>query len=345
MKNATRHDRLNMNVGVVGAGRQGWRRANAIRASHLGTLSRVADVDYRAARKLATAYSCESTTNWKEVVEAEDVEIVIVCTPPNTHAKIATSALRNQKHVLCEKPLARSLIEARKIQSAIRHDTKFKCGFNYRFHPAILQARKWLSKRRIGTPYYVRSVHGICGRPGYEKDWRTKSKVSGGGQLMDQGMHCLDLFRYFFGEFSEAMSFTTTYYWNIRVEDNIFGLLRTSDGKIASLHASWTEWKNIFTFQIVGEKGYIQIEGLGESYGDELARLGLRNFHAPFTDQTIHFRRADNSWVEEWRNFVHAIRGDEDLNGSLKDGLMALQLAQALYDSAHKKRVVSIMRR
>jgi predicted dehydrogenase len=331
-----------MNVGLVGAGRQGWRRANAIRQSRLGDLSKVADLDYAAAKSFGKMFSCQYTKNWIDLVQSEDIEIVVVCTPPNTHAKIVSSALRNHKHVLCEKPLARSLSEANRISRAIRRDTKFKCGFNYRFHPAIMQARKWLNRQSVGDPYYIRCVHGICGRPGYEKDWRAKSSISGGGQLMDQGLHCLDLFRYFLGEFSEASAFTNTYYWKIPVEDNVFGLLRTKQGKIASLHASWTEWKNVFKFQIIGERGYIQVQGLGGSYGEEFARLGFRTLSKPFSDHTIHYRGADNCWVEEWRNFIQAIERNEEPNGSLKDGLMAIELAEALYDSAKRKRIVNI---
>lgn len=331
-----------MNVGLVGAGLQGWRRATAIRESHVGHLSIVSDLNETAARRLAKEFTCQSTTRWRNVVQSKEIDIVLVCTPPNTHAQIAKSALRNKKHVLCEKPLAITLKEAKGIQAAITPGLKFKCGFNYRFHPAVNQAKQWLKRGVIGDLYYVRCVHGITGRPGYEKDWRANPAISGGGQLMDQGMHCLDLFRYFMGEFCEAFAYTSTYYWNMRVEDNVFGLLRTSGGRTASFQVSWTEWRNIFELQIVGERGYIRLQGLGGSYDSEKVTLGIRNFHKPFSDRTIHYTEKDRSWVNEWQNFIHAIEEDVEPSGSFEDGLRALTMTKSLYDSTRLKRPVEI---
>jgi predicted dehydrogenase len=302
----------------------------------------VADLNETATRSLAKEFSCKSTTSWKNVVQSKDIDIVLICTPPNTHAPIAKSALRNKKHVLCEKPLARTLKEAKDMQAAITPGIKFKCGFNYRFHPAVNQAKQWLTRGVIGDPYYIRCVHGICGRPGYEKDWRANPAISGGGQLMDQGMHCLDLFRYFMGEFCEAFAYASTYYWKMRVEDNLFGILRTSRGKTASFHVSWTEWKNIFELQIVGERGYIRLDGLGGSYDSEQVSLGIRNFHKPFSDRTIHYTDRDRPWVNEWRNFIHAIEVDGNPSGSFEDGLRALIMTQSLYDSTRLKKTVAI---
>ena len=159
---------------------------------------------------------------------------------------------------------------------------------------------------------------------------------------MDQGMHCLDLFRYFLGEFCEVTAFTETYYWDMPVEDNAFALLRTQSRKIASLHVSWTEWRNVFALQIVGKKGYIEIEGLGASYGTELGRLGLRDFYRPFSERTIRYTGGDKSWIREWLNFTQAIENNIEPNGSLEDGLKALVLAKALYDSARSKKVVRL---
>jgi predicted dehydrogenase len=162
-------------------------------------------------------------------------------------------------------------------------------------------------------------------------------RISGGGELMDQGMHVIDLCRWFMGEFNQVFGMTTTSFWNTApVEDNAFALLHTERGQIASFHVSWTQWKNLFSFELLGKDGYIIIEGLGGSYGTERAILGRRAFLKPFREVTIEFRGEDQSWDEEWKEFSSAIKENREPLGNGKDGLEALRLAQAIYESAAK---------
>lgn len=333
-----------MKVGLVGAGLQGLRRARALRAFDDTSLAIVADVNREKAETLAKEMGCQATTNWKEVVGKQHIDAVLICTPPNLHAAIATEAIKSGKHVLCEKPLGRNSQEAKEIlEAARRYGVKLKCGLNHRHHPGIQQARKWFDEGVIGEPIFMRCRYGIGGRPGYEKEWRMKREISGGGQLMDQGIHVLDLARWFLGDFVEASGFLQTAFWDIApLEDNAFALLKTERGKVASIHVSWTQWKNIFSFEIFGMDGYIVVEGLGGSYGREKATLGKRDFSKPFSEETIEFRGEDRSWHEEWKEFTNAIKENREPAGNGQDCVQTLKLVETIYKSAAKGSVVKV---
>jgi len=145
---------------------------------------------------------CEATDNWEDLVERNDVETVIIATPNHLHAPMSIAALSRGKHVLCEKPLARDPEEAKQIVDAARENRlKLKCGFTLRHHLGIQQAREWFDKGSIGQLIFLRSRYGMCGRARYDKEWRARAEFSGGGELIDQGVHVLDLFRWFAGDF------------------------------------------------------------------------------------------------------------------------------------------------
>jgi len=332
-----------MRVGLIGAGLQGWRRAPVLKQFPGTEVVIVATAHQETAERLANSIGCQATTNWAEVVE-KDLDAVLVCTPPHLHAPISIAAMKTGKHVLCEKPLARSLDEAEEIvKVAQENGVKLKCGFNHRHHPGIQQAREWFDNGIIGELNFLRCRYGICGRPGYEKEWRAKPEIAGGGHLMEQGIHAIDLFRWFLGEFTEVVSFTATRFWDMApLEDNAFALFRTEKGQVASLHSSLTQWKNLFSFEIFGQDGYILVEGLGASYGTEKVTLGKRALLEPFKEETTEFRGGDRSWYEEWREFVAAIEEDREPLGNGRDGLEALRLVNAVYQSAANSCVVKL---
>jgi predicted dehydrogenase len=221
------------------------------------------------------------------------------------------------------------------VNAARDNCIKLKCGFNHRHHPGILQAREWYDNGVIGEISFIRCRYGIGGRPGYEKDWRMNPEISGGGQLMDQGMHVIDLCRWFLGDFNWIYGITATSFWDISpLEDNAFVMLHTEKGQTAQFHVSWTEWKNLFSFEIFGKNGYIKVEGLGGSYGNERVTLGKRALFEPFREETVEFRGEDKSWLAEWREFASAIKDDREPMGNGDDGLEALRIVQAVYDSS-----------
>ena len=333
---------ISMKVGIIGAGLQGRRRAGAILESG-DELVMVADLESERAKLLADAMNCQATDKWETVAISEDIEAVVICTPPQLHEMVSLAALRQRKHVLCEKPLARNVEEARRMVDTARDNhVKLKCGFNHRHHPGITQAREWYDSGHIGEISFIRCRYGIGGRPGYEKDWRMNPEISGGGQLMDQGMHVIDLCRWFLGDFNRIYGITSTSFWDIApLEDNAFVLLQTEKGQTAQFHVSWTEWKNLFSFEIFGKDGYITVEGLGGSYGTERATLGKRAFLEPFREETVEFRGEDKSWLTEWHEFTSAIQDDREPLSNGDDGLEVLRIVRAVYESAADARQYS----
>jgi len=326
-------------VGIIGTGLQGRRRAGVLRQFSDTQLIAVTSNLTEQSRRLAEDMKCEMIDDWEKMITRQDIDIIIVCTPPNWHLPMCNAALENGKHVLCEKPLARNPEEAELIMKlAERKGLKLKCGFNHRHHPAIKQAREWFDQGLIDEPIFIRSEYGIGGRPGYEKDWRANVEISGGGQLMDQGMHVIDLSRWFLGDFTDVTGFLQTAYWDIApLEDNAFCLLRTKIGQVASIHVSWTQWKNLFRFEIFGKGGYITIEGLGGSYGVEKAILGKRAFLKPFKEEVIEFRGGDISWEEEWREFKNAIQENREPMANGRDGFEAVKIAYLIYETSKNR--------
>jgi predicted dehydrogenase len=334
---------LKMKVGLIGAGLQGKRRTLAIKESNSAEVVIVADTDRARAELLAEECKCSAVINWEDVIACNDAEAVIIATPPHLHAPMCLKALEHGKHVLCEKPLARTSEEAAEMVAAARRNgLRLKTGFNLRHHPAIAQAKNLVETGTIGEIIFIRSRYGISGRPDYARDWRLDPEISGGGQLMDQGMHVLDLSRWFLGDFASAFGCLQNGFWQSPAEDNAFALLRTARGQTASLHVSWTQWKNLFSFEVFGREGYIVVEGLGGSYGTERLITGKRVPGEPFKEETIEFRGADRSWQDEWREFVAAIREDREPCGNGDDGLQALRLAETIYDSAGQGRALKI---
>lgn len=301
------------------------------------------DIDESKVAELAKAYGSAIYSDWRTVVRDSDIDAIVVCTPNDTHAEISIEALKAGKHVLCEKPIARNVDEATRILEASRKSmAKIKCGFNHRYHPAIMRAKGIVDSGEIGKLIFIRCRYGTTGRKGYENDWRMNPEISGGGQLIDQGQHTLDLFRWFGGEISEVMGYTDTLFWNVPVEDNAFALLRAKAGHICSMHMNWTEWKNLFSFEIFGKTGYLKIEGLGGSYGIEKLIQGKMDLDAPFSEKVTEFKEQDISFREEWREFTSAIKENRESISNAEDGLAALKITAAIYESSKEGRSVKI---
>jgi len=318
---------------------------NACRdAAQKCALAVIADKTFARAETAAKDFGCAAEKTWQEAVSREDVDIVLVCTPPHVHAEISIAALQSGKHVLCEKPLARSLAEAEAMLAAARNAGKIlKCGFNHRHHPAIWQAKKIFDGGELGRPLFGRCRYGICGRPEYEKEWRADPNQAAGGQFIEQGTHAIDLFRWFLGEIKETTGMTANRYFNKQtLDEDGMALFRASTGATAMLHTSITQWKNLFSFEIFGSDGYASVEGLGGSYGTERLMVGRRDFDAPFNESVTEFRGGDISWREEWKEFLSAITEDREPLGNGQDGYKALQIALAAYESEKSGKIIKL---
>ena len=274
----------------------------------------------------------------------KDIDAVVVSTPTNLLAPIASSALGNGKHVLCEKPLARTAEEAKRlVMQAQSRKLVLKTGFSLRHYPGISFAhRSVLHQRVIGEPLILRCRYGHGGRPGYEQEWRTNPQVVPGGEMLDQGIHIVDLFRWFLGDFSAATGMVTTNYWPTKpLEDNAFAIFRTPEGHVASLHVSWTQWKNLFSLEIFGTDGYVVVDGLGGNYGTQCVTVGQRLADgSPPHERVRTFAGEVRSLHDEWEEFESAIREQREPLGNGYDGWQALRMVYAVYEASETARMV-----
>ncbi len=316
----------------------------AIKKTGRGRLVAVADADKSKAAALAEAYGAEISANWRELVCRRDLDIVIIAVPNKFLKPIALAALREGKHILCEKPFGRNESEGKAILAAGRKYRRLiKVGFNNRFHPGIFRAKQLLEEGRIGRVLFMRSRHGHGARVGVEKEWRSNPDIAGGGELRDQGVHLIDMCRWFGGEFDYAYGAVDTKYWKIKVDDNAFAILR---GKrvTASFHVSTTNWGNIFSLEIFGTKGVLNVEGLGRHYGTETLKIGLQ--YPPYgnlKEEVFSYPRdVDESWEKEWQNFTDALAGKGKMIGDAEDGVWANRIADAIYRSSRSGRQVKL---
>jgi predicted dehydrogenase len=256
-----------------------------------------------------------------------------VATTHDALAATALAATEAGKHVLVEKPAARRSSELRPVREAsVRQGTVTKVGFNHRFHPSMQRARKIFDDGGIGSLLYIRARYGHGGRPGYDREWRADPRLAGGGELLDQGTHLIDLARWFAGDFVEAAGHLSTYFWDMPVEDNAFVMLKTAGGQVAWLHASWTEWKNLFSFEIFGKTGKLQIDGLGGSYGPErLTYYRMLPELGPPETVSWEYPAADRSWQDEFNHFADCVATGAQPSGNLEDAIAALEIVERLY--------------
>ena len=327
-----------MRVAIIGCGLIGQKRARALGDA---VLAAVADTNPQRAKQLAGQYpGCEVAPDWQACVNRTDIDLVIVSTVNDGLAPITLGAVRQGKHVLVEKPAGRKAAELWVVQQAARSaGALVKVGFNHRFHPAFQKARALVDAGELGPLLYIRGRYGHGGRLGYDREWRADPAIAGGGELLDQGVHLIDLSRWFLGDFVDVQGHVDTYFWDMPVEDNGFLSLRTAGGQTAWLHASCTEWKNLFCFEIFGRDGKLQIDGLGGSYGVErlsfykmLPRMGP-------PDTTIwEYPGEDLSWRAEFADFRDCIARGQQPGGNLEDARAALEVVGAVYELSAARR-------
>ena len=332
-------------VGVVGCGLIGRRRALEANSHPASTCVAVADPDAQARRALADAARAEATSEWEQLVDRSDIDVVVVSTPTGFLADISIAALESGKHVLVEKPMGRSLSEALRMQAAADAAGLYlKVGFNHRYHPAIAEAHRRFMCGDIGTLINLRARYGHGGRPGYEKEWRGDRVLAGGGELTDQGVHVIDLIHWFAGVPRSASAYLQTAVWPLAdLEDNAFALLRFDSGAVASFHTSWTQWKNLFSFEVFGDRGALVIEGLGGNYGTETLRVIRRQPEGGAPEVEVYrFGDERSSWRLEWDDFVTTLCGDGEMMGTAEDGVAAMRVLDVLYRSARTSAAVEV---
>jgi predicted dehydrogenase len=328
-----------MNAAIVGCGLIGAKRAQALQGTRLVAC---ADPRLERAEDLARQWpGCEAVKEWRQIVDRKDVDIVVVATPHASLASITMGMVVAGKHVLVEKPAARHADELPPvIDAAAREGVLVRVGFNHRYHRALRTAHDLVGRGAVGDLLFVRARYGHGGRIGYEKEWRADPRLSGGGELIDQGVHLIDLARWFLGDFVEVRGSAERYFWPMPVDDNAFLLLKTASKRVAFLHASCTEWKNLFSFEIVGRDGKLQVDGLGGSYGVErLTHYRMLPQMGPPETTIWEYPMADDSWSVEFGEFLEDLQRGRQPAASLADAHAALRIVGEVYrDSGYDYR-------
>ncbi len=327
--------RRGLRVGMVGCGRIGSRRVDALAPQD--ALIACHDVDGQAADRLARGRRCTVCASAQELFALEP-EVVVIATVHDQLAPLVEQALAAGCHVLVEKPAGISTAQVeRLIECQHAAGRLVKVGFNHRFHPAIARVAQEVRCGHHGELMHVRARYGHGGRPGYDREWRAEPARSGGGELVDQGMHLLDLSHWLAGALPLHSALLRTQFWDAEVEDNAALLLGETSSRSdpwTMLHVSWTEWKNLFSLEVYCHIAKLQVDGLGRSYGPERLRIYRMGPElGPPERQEIHYRDVDRSWEAEWEHFAEAIAAGDGrpLLGDLHSARYAWEMIEGAY--------------
>ena len=321
-----------MKYAIVGCGLIGKKRLASLPAG--SKLAVACDTNLsRAGELVKLAQAGRAVADFKQAISSPEVNAVIVATVNSALAEVSAAAIRVGKPVLVEKPAGVSVKQIDElIALADKHGVCVRVGFNHRYHPAFIKAREIFESGMMGELMFIRGRYGHGGRVGYDKEWRADPKLSGGGELIDQGIHLIDLARWFLGDFKKIGGHATTYFWNMPVDDNAFLSLQTAKGQTAWLHVSCTEWKNLFSFEIYGRNTKLHIEGLGGSYGvEKLYHYQMKPEMGPPDTKLYEFPGPDESWKLETSEFEKDVGLKRKPAAGLAEACAALQIVEAIY--------------
>jgi len=316
-------------IAILGCGLIGEKRGKQVGENEIvGVFDPIKD----RARRLGTDLGAKVFESEDDLIQKSNADIVIVAAINRQLAPLALKCVKAGKHVLVEKPAAISVTEISELEAAAKSKgVAVKVGFNPRFHPALLKARDLIDQGSLGDLMFARGRYGHGARLGYETEWRNIPEMGGGGELLDQGVHMLDLIYWFFGPLPLQSSYVTTSFWNMKVDDN--AVLTVADKKCwANFHVSCSEWKNTFALEIYGREGKILVAGLGRSYGTEtLTYYKMSPKMGPPESQTFQFDQEDRSWELDMKNLIAHLRNKTPLWGDLNSAKYALEQVRAAY--------------
>ncbi len=284
-------------------------------------------------------------TVWKECIDTEKPELVIVCTINRVIPDVVCYALSLGMHVFSEKPPGRNQADARRMREAVNHSKgKLKFGFNHRYHNSILEAKALVDSKALGEIVCIRGVYGKAGNEHFSDEWRNDLNLSGGGILLDQGIHMLDLINYLMGPMEIVDSVVSNLVWkDIPTEDSALVIMKTRDGRVASLHSSAIQWRHKFDMDIICEEGFIALNGIltsTESYGEETITYYRKDLDPAVgklgkpMEHTLCFD-SDESWDHEISEMYEVIRNDSPVrNGTADEAVRIMQIIETIYEKA-----------
>jgi predicted dehydrogenase len=320
-------------VGIVGCGLIGHKRAEALGPGD--TVIAALDPVTERARALTDAHGGQACAELDQVL-ARSPDIVIVATTHDQLAPLTERALGAGAHVLVEKPAGLGTAQIERLQDAAeRAGRQVKVGFNHRFHPGLADLAAEVQSGVHGPLMHVRGRYGHGGRVGYDREWRAEPARSGGGELIDQGMHLLDLSHWLAGPLPLHSALLRTHFWDTPVEDNAALILGSSGSRTdpwATLHVTWTEWKNMFSLEVYCRTAKLEVEGLVRSYGPQRLRIyRMSEDLGPPTLEERTYGSQDLSWGAEWKHFMDCLATGGRLLGDLSDAHYAWSRVQDAY--------------
>ena len=337
---------IRLRVGIAGYGVVGRRRRQYIDAHPAMQTVAVCDRTFESEGTLPDGVRHYRT--YARLLEAEALDVLFVCMTNDIAAEATIAGLSRNLHVFCEKPPGRDLED---IASVIRVErarpgVKLKYGFNHRYHESVRDALRLVQSGELGRVLNLRGIYGKSQIINFgSSDWRSKRAISGGGILLDQGIHLVDLIRLFAGEFEHIHSFIANDFWHHDVEDNVYAMMRTREGVVAMVQSSATQWRHRFNLDITLEGGQIILAGIlsgSKSYGAETMTVAWKSDdgNGDPREQTIRYNH-DPSWADEIAEFAACILGDQPVeNGSSREALSTMHLVYRIYcaDAAWKAR-------
>lgn len=276
-----------------------------------------------------------------EIINNPDIDAVFICTPNYLNKQLAIDCLKAGKHVFCEKPPSFTADEMKEILNAeeASNGRKLMYGFNHRHHDSVIRMKDIVDSGEYGKILWMRGRYGKSVTEDYFNNWRAKKEMAGGGILLDQGIHMLDLFLHLGGDFDRVKAELSNTFWKLEVEDNAFVILRnTKTGMDASLHSTMTQWRHLFSLEVFLEHGYMVLNGLRTSsraYGAEILTLAKNRSSGPavtWADEIITEYTDDNSWRYETEHFLNAIKNDTDIMiGNSSDAYRLMKIIDEIY--------------
>ena len=324
-------------VGVVGFGKMGKVRAEVTDTLGRGKVVKVYDVD-----EATDFLEYEVAPSPEAIIEDPNIDVVFIGTPNFLNKPLTIAALNQRKHVFCEKPPAFASHEVKQIQEAERESgKKLMYGFNHRHHSSVQRMKRLMDSGEYGELLWMRGRYGKSVDESFYDDWRSKKSMAGGGILLDQGIHMLDLFLFFGGEFDQVHAFVQNRYWTTEIEDNVFAILKNTRSEVvASLHSTMTQWRHLFSLEVFLSRGYMVLNGLNTSsgsYGDEVLSIAKNRSAAPaatWEDEERTTYHENRSWGNEIDHFFDAIDHNAPvLIGNSDDAMNVMRTIEAIYNS------------
>ncbi len=328
---------MDFNVGIIGYGKMGQTRLQAIEEDGRGKVIAVSEPN------IQVPLDGIPNVSHDEIINNPDINVVIVSTPNYLNKELTIRALKAGKHVFCEKPPAFTGTEVEEIREVEKNSNgrKLMYGFNHRHHGSVIRMKELVDSGEYGKIIWMRGRYGKSVTEDYFDNWRAKKELAGGGILIDQGIHMLDLFLHLAGDFDRVKAEVSNLYWNLEVEDNAFVILRNSETGIdASLHSTMSQWRHLFSLEVFLEKGYMVLNGLitsTMSYGEETLSVARNRSTAPaatWKDEVKTQYVEDHSWRYEIEHFFNAIENDDPITiGNSDDALKLMTIIDKIYES------------